>query len=628
MLDQFFLFFHKENKNYKIKFNWGLLISFVYFWTYGYYGALTKFENLFLNVVVSIVIVVFFAILLYYTFNPKAQLVDTLILSKSDIKFFLFFLFIFFSVSFSSLILFINGDHFYHSQFSIYHSIFILKIVTKKVEKINLLEAKQVLHIINMILLIAFSLFIYLFSKITSNFFKILLTVILFLFFRIVIMYFGGSADVHPPFRLFPLWISSCVFGINNFSFRFPQLFVLVFLVFLTFKFSSVYLNEKKAFLFAITVGTIPVLLHTSTIVEQSIWGAFLITYLIFILYKKINNAEYEINYIRLVSITSIGVLIRQSIIASMVVIFLLLLLEFKEGKKNLKDFPALFSIFLLCTPFLFSNILINNPAISGIENLDKNIDKSGIIYSLTSGISFISALNNLTYLLLFLPSAFVIYKKINFYYFIFIFFAIILYIEFYSIRPIFWGVGRYQSEFILPFIIVGMLNMSIILNIKNTWIYITLIYLNLIIFYNYYKLNKSPDITKYTFYDDLKKPFEHLIHSESVYPYDKALSAVKKSGYSKNFYLHGTTYGYMPEVLSGFNVEEVVNYNQLNRKNISSSDSLIYSLQKNLDIKLILFSDLKDSILFNGLMNNGWEKWKEFKDYKYSSTIKSLIRK
>lgn len=624
MLQKIISLINKNNKEYTINFNWGFLISFVFFWTYGYYGALTKFDSLIENLIVTFLLSLIFIFFLNFSFHGKGYLNETFIFSKSDVKYFFFFFFILFTISFSSLFNFINGDHFYHSQFSIYHSIHILKIINQKTQSVNLIKAKYILHFINVIILVSLIWFINFISKINIKNLKIVILVCLFLIFRILIIYFGGSADTHPAFRLFPLWLSSTLFGINSFAFRFPQFFTLIILVFLTFKTTLKYLNEKMAFLFAIAIGTIPILIHTSILVEQSIWATIIITYILYNLFNKINYQSYEINYMRLASIIAIGVLIRQSIAACVIFLIIFLIIEFSRNKINILNLFKISSIFLLCLPFLFSNFLIKNPALSSIKN---ELVESGILYSITSGISFFSILNNFLYLIFFLPFSFLIYKRNNIYVYLYLLLAILLYSEFYSIRFVLWGVGRYQSEFVLPFIIIAILIVSFKFKFLSKHLYIILIFLNILVFYNYNKFNKHPDILKYTYFNDIKKPFGHFIQSEGIYPYSKALKSIKENGYSKSFYIYGTTYGNMPLVLSGYNVKEVFNYNQLNKNNTPDADSIFINIQKNKNLELVIFTDLADSMLFNEFKINHWIDFQKYSENSNSGTIKSLLR-
>lgn len=624
MFQSLILFFKKNDKRYTVNLNWGFLLTFVFFWTYSYYGAVTKFESLNEKFGVSFLLVTIYIVLLVLSFNWRSYLSDTIRFSKADIKYFFFFLFFFTVITFNNLLNFLNGDQFYHSQFSIYHSIFILKLINQKTQSFNLVQGSHLLHIINIIILLSITCFTYIILKIKSKNIKIVLLVVAFIFFRLLISYFGGSSDVHPSFRLFPLWISSSFFGINSFAFRFPQLIASTIIVFISFKTASKYLTENSAVLFSISIGTIPILLHTGILVEQSIWATVVITYILYVLYNKINQDGYEINYIRMASIISIGVLMRQSIAVCVILMFILIIIDFRRNKINREGLLIISFVLILSLPFLLSNILIKNPALSSISN---EMFKGGILHSIFSGISFYSIINNFLYLTIFLPFAFFISKRSSLYFYLYLFLGILLYCEFYSIRPILWGVGRYQTEFILPFIIIGLLFVSVKFAFINTQFFTCLIILNIFVFYNFNKLNKSHQVLKYTYFNTIKRPFTYFIQSEWNYPYDLALNTVKESGFSYNFFIYGTTYGNMPEVLAGYNVGELIRYNKLNKYNTLPLESIVNNLEKNKGIELILFSDLEDSVVFNKLKKNGWLEWNKFTDKSSANSIRSLTR-
>jgi hypothetical protein len=628
MINKVKLLFTKSVNKFKVEFNWGYLLSFVFFWSYSFYGSLTRFNSLYINIFSTLLLVFIFIFLLYLSFSKEQYLKDFIYFSFFDIILLSIVFLFFFSLSFFGLYKFLNGDQFYHSQLSIYHSIFILKAINLKTPRFNFIEAKYFLQIINILILVFFLLSILLIKALKNISLKILFTILVFLFFRLVILSSGGNSDVHPPFRLFPLWITSTIFGVNSFSFRLPQFFGLIALVFLSFKISSIYLKEKIGFLFAIFVGTIPVLWHTSLLVEQSIWGAIIFSYFLYNIICKILDDSFEFNFIRMFSILAIGVLLRQSIISCLILLVVLLIIEYKNKLIKSKKILHTSIPLLLVAPFLLNTLIYKNPALS-VDNIqDSQLFKGGILYSIQSGIFAISLLNNLLYLPLFLPFLFFLQNKNKIYYFVILFFAVIVHLEFYSIRPVLWGIGRYQSELTVPFVIISALTMLIYFKRFKTSLLFFLIGGNIFIFFFYNNFNKPHSKLKYTYFSEIKKPFSHFIESQNIYPYDDALSAVKNNGYSNKFYLHGITYGVMPLILGGFNINDVFNQNLLYRKNYHlNDDSIFNSLNRNQNLKIILFSDLPDSLLIDKFKKNNWKPWKTFYYPENGSIINGIMR-
>lgn len=210
--------------------------------------------------------------------------------------------------------------------------------------------------------------------------------------------------------------------------------------------------------------------------------------------------------------------------------------------------------------------------------------------------------------------------------------FLIIDYIQFYAIKPIVWGAGKYQAEYVIPFTIVGFFLFLYYVAKKrylNISVCILFTIVNTYVFKNIYNFNKSPNDLRDSYYSDLQKPFGGLILSEMIFPYKGALIAASNVGYGANVFLYGLTYGVFPQILVGYTVKDVIASYQ-NAKLLKGYDGgdLIKRCNDNDKIKLLLLCNApSDLSAINYLKSNGWVAWKTFYDKKHKSRIISLIR-
>ena len=215
-----------------------------------------------------------------------------------------------------------------------------------------------------------------------------------------------------------------------------------------------------------------------------------------------------------------------------------------------------------------------------------------------------------------------------------YIVFFIAAYFVFYSIRPVLWGVPRYQSELWLPFMILGFYNLIILLGqIKSAELpirigLVLLIASNAIVITHLDRINRPVD--RWTDYYDEVKTGNVRILSEGVYNIDVAMQAVRDGGYAKSACKVGITYGTFSEVMRGYSFEEM----ESARSNFLPCSSWgpldISAINSNKNINLLLFIDKpnKDNEIKQLLDSGRWVVWKEFHNGKYGSTIIGIARK
>ena len=627
-----------------IKLNWAAILAFSTFWTYAFYAALSG-ENkaifasnssiLFFICSTALLsgIFVFFSVLYFYK-NDAFK--DELKYTNTDKNVLVLYTTSMLLLSMIELTNEISGDAFAHSKVAFMHAATTTYILFKLFPFIENIDFRDVLFVINIILLIGFGFFLYVIKKLATPL-NLILCFLAFVLCRFAVIYLGGGfQDVHPPLRVLPIWLSSSIFYPSNFSVRLPQFLGLIALMFLSFKFASKHISNTKAILFGLTIGTIPMLWHVGILVEQSIWSSLCVTYLLYCLLNKAFDANYTFNLLRVSAVVSIGILLRQP---NFVCLFLLAAIfaysHYFEKKISLKKTLIYLSPLLFALPFISKSVFFGTSATDSIGGL-----KLGqVIFSITSKAGLYSMLNGALYWIIFIPFILLLYKKNKIISFLILLFLLVDYTQFYLIKPILWGGMKYQAEYVIPFTIIGFF-LFIYYCFDNKYVYLPvfafLIVSDIFIFKNISHYNKPIDELKNNYFEAGTKPFGSIIISEFVSPYNQALSAVKSAGYSKNVYLYGVIYGVEPQILANYSVNEVAEglrvFEMVKREVLQRHWSVDLNFWKktfhdNKNIKIILFSDLPDLPIINCLKANGWSHWKSFSDEKYKTKIVGLIR-
>lgn len=604
-----------------LRFHWAAILAFVVFWSYGFFGALTsKSFGLVANIFISLILCGIF-ILFLWLWRKDDSYKDEIVIKNKDIFVFASFFLLMLILSFGNLTMPLNGDQLAHSQQSKLHSITLIDFLSNRIGFFNNVSYKWLIYIVDLLMIFTGFLF-YKFTKNKSLLFKTIIFSSLFLFFRFAIVIFGGAAGPHPTFRLFPLWLSSAIFTSSDFSFRLAQFIGLIILMWFIQRSANKKFNFINSWLFALAVGTIPVLWHVGILAELSIWTAVLWT--IFLLYGK-NN------YIRWISVISIFTLLRQSAFVALIPLFLIIIFDLVERREF--DFKKIF--ILLIPILLMAPFLINSTAVGTPVSYQGDIPSYQRVWSaLNPGMVSNAIMNSIgwPWIIFLFIFPFFIFKNPVQISAILIFFIAGVYI-FYMIDSGVWGLGRYQAEYIVPFIIFGFFLFVNFINSRYDFarkflpvIFIFLIIYNVYVFENLAEFNKPIDELKTIFNKDIKIRGNYMILSEFPYEYNKAFKTAKENGYAGKIFTAGATYGVFGEVLNGFSIADIKA-----EKNIYKQIQLDISaenINKNEDIQLVLISDLADGDkLKNDLENLGWKNWREFKNKEYGSTIFSLVR-
>lgn len=634
--------FNPQKIVFVFNFNWAAIISFVFFWSYGFFGALTgKGFGFIKSSIISIFLCVIF-IFFVNLWQKNDLFKDRFAIKNKDIIVFASFLIIMFFLSFSVINSSLVGDQLAHSQQSKLHSITFVYLLSQTTDFFDGFNFSNLIYIIDLLTIIV-GIFIYKFIRKKNFLFQLFVFLSIFIFFRIIIINFGGMGGPHPPFRLFPLWFSSAIFSSSDFSFRLAQFIGLIGMMWLVQRFANKHLNFVNSWFFALTVGTIPVLWHVGVLPEQSIWTA--ISWILFLFYF-FDAEEGKFNYIRWISIISVFTLMRQSAFVALIPIFLILGLEsYKEYRKKKLDHKKVFfmitPIFAML-PFLL-NSMINGTSASYLGGITYNIpEKSSVFYriwaAIDSGILYNSIINSirLPWLLFILISLFLIYKKPFKVVSVITFFISSIFV-FYMINPSLWGMGRYQAEYAAPFVVIGFFYFFNFIYRQHKFIpkilpflALPLIIYNIFVFKNLNIYNKPVEELYPIFTDVIKEKGNYAILSEFPLEYKQAFNEAKKSGYAGKIFVAGSTYGVFGEILNNFSVSEIISERNI-YDSINNAPSGIFSsraINNNKNIQMVIISDyFKKGDLEEELENFGWMEWKVFKNEKYNSIISGFIR-
>lgn len=613
-----------------MKINWAAALAFVFLWGYGFFGALTSggwFKNI---VIFPLLFLIFFGFLLLWQ-KRHHLFADKLIIRKKDLIVFLIFFLVLFPLSIRNLTASLVNDGLAHAQQAETHGISLIYLLAQRTGFLNNINFAALLWIVNLTIIVIVGLFYFLFRK-KSLFVKIAAFSAAFILFRLLIIQFGGSGGLHPPFRLFPLWLSSVVFSPVDFSFRFAQFTGLLMLGWLIQRLSEYKIGFINSLFLGLASATIPVLWHAGVLVEQSIWTTLAWGGVLLYMFAKpeFNSKDY----LRLLAFVSILTLMRQPAFLAFLPVFVRLVWDLRQKKINFKDLPVLLFPILAAVPFLLNNFIFGTAAThnSGLSRVWLAVKSGVIITAITNSVQPVWLIFGLLAFVLALKKPLCFLKLI-----VLLTGGVLI---FYLILPALWGVGRYQAEYIVPFAILGLFSGVWFLKERtnlNRYVLplmlVVLIVGNIYIFKNIPRLNVSVDVLVQNFNEQIKKPGQYSILSEFPYDYNEALAVARAASYAKLVYIAGSTYGIFPQILNGFSVAEV-----MAAKNMMAGESILRNsvatlspeqINSNKAIKLVLISDIENKEDFvRQLKDFDWRNWKIFKNLEYGSTIIGLVRK
>ena len=588
-------------------------------------GALTR-SSIASQIVITgcLIGILLFLFFIYEKYISKNG-IDTIVISKSDLKVVSVILFTAILVGFDYIFYSLVNDELYHSYLSQFHAIYGLEVLSNRLPNFIIEQkASMLVWLISSSILISSIALLYFVLKWDFKHKYIFLSILILLFFRTVYALKGGLDFPHPPFRLFPLWLSSTLFSPSNFSFRLPGVIALSLIGLIIYR----VLKPKiiPPFLLWLVISallSIPLLWHSSYLVEPSIWAAlFSILFLLAFQSEKFDKLNFYIWFLLL----ALFILMRQSLVFIALPMLFVFVMERKTLLfKNWKETVFILSPLLVALPFLIRSLLVGTPA-TGVGSEVQSALLGGVYNVVSSGMLKDIIINNFEIWSLFIIFAFIPAKKNRLKYFstvvLFILSALII---FYSISPHLWGVPRYQAEYIVPLIILGAVKLLIYsydLNNRASKYILSGIFSTLLA-YNLYTISISHS------YKEALVNDHSVMLSRSVYDYETAFKAAKENGYAGNAVMLGVTYGAMNEVLYGYTLQEIEKQLQFYKKFNKFKGVDVNSLLQNKNIKLVMLSDIgeKKEYLRTELLENGFKEWKIFSSEKTTDEIIALVR-
>ena len=240
--------------------------------------------------------------------------------------------------------------------------------------------------------------------------------------------------------------------------------------------------------------------------------------------------------------------------------------------------------------------------------------------------------------------------------------FAIILLVAYYSTPPVFWGIAKYQAEYILPFVLTGTwLLLQIFskfgLMLIGKIVVLALLITNVLFIINFPAncINHNPlktteDSSEYmvgppAFIDMLKDSLNrdlfnagrgcNIITSDPFNVKD-AYQFVLDLQEESFVYSPGVHYGVLPQVMSGFDTKSIralsaikSNQDSKMRQNgilWTSGDASIINSDPKIHLVILDVVSSKDKIV-NDLIQLGWSVIGEFKNARFRNSVLVLMR-
>lgn len=619
-----------SRKKIFLSINWAYVVSFLIFWSYGYQAA--GRYSLIAQIAFTIFISFLLGIFVYLGEFKKNTLTSCHSVAILDLSSLAVIIFLFLSLKFNSLTNPLIGDQLFYSFMAKRHEIYSLLKITNYLD-LNEFNFSKLIYIADILgLLIVFFLFSLIYYLRINFVIRTSLLIAIFILLRCIILYEGGGYNLHPAFQLFPIWLSTSIFGLSDFSLRISQFIGLIFTTFFIYICLIEKMSRFNALLTSLALTSIPILLHVASLVEGSIWTCILLSLL---LIKFLNTEKkFFLFWFTVSSVIAIFVMMR---ITAFIVLPIFLMTyffsSFKYLKIKTKEHIYVLLPFLVCLPIVLKGVLYGTPASYHTgESAFIPYDYSTyhrIVFALANNIPWETAVSNIGYVwLCFLLFIFIKNKEDGSYFFnrsMVCFLFCLGMLMFFSIRPVLWGVARYKAEYIIPFIIFGgyvfftWLNSSILKRFLPLIAFLLLSY-NVIESKNFPK--SIPDVRSY-------KTFSR--EAEEIYDYKSALIEAKQAGFASSTLVAGVTNGVMPQILASYSVKEVKNAIRILDKNLTNSDWTSFNadlINSSSEIKLVLISDGNNSSLRSDLKKLGWLDWKNFRAKGTNNIIYGLVRK
>ncbi len=623
--------------------NWVWAVFYAFFLAYGYYGALAlgflQFKAEFLQSAGQLILLVGVQIVLgWVAWKNSLNFKDSVTVRARDLLVYISLSLLLLIFSYDRLHISLFSDELSYSGSAHGHSIYLAMAAARYFNCFDEYVFKYLVQAASLLIFAAIAVLFYV-SRRWSPRKRIVVFVLLLVLGRLVFAFKGGNGSPHPPLHLIPPFVLGAFMGVSDVSFKLS--YYLAYIGFLTIlcKMMARVFSLPIAYTATLTIGTIPLLLNLSSVVEHSFWS-FICFSLVF---TEIVTSS-RLFYFRLIGFVSIVTMMRQpSFLALLPIFFLYAVDAYREGGIKQRFMGAIQYLLLplLFLPFLVSSLLHGTPSTNPWET-GSNFDR--VLQAVGNGIVFDSVSRALPlWWLAFVLFSFLPFqrKSWSIHVALMMFFVSAIYV-YYSIHPSLWGVTKYQAEYVGPLVIVGFIMLLKAVLEHNKHQFILLPCLIILLVSNVMKL------TDQSYWGNVQSSFSKagigkngnefdllwLGLTAIPYEYKMAYAYIKQIGLSEYTYSIGATYGVLPEIMNGYTTRAVMaSYDiysalQANRLKNEASGVNVGMIESDSRIKAVIVGSIeKKQELTAELNDRGWRKTADFMNVQYGTSVVILKR-
>ena len=243
-----------EKKKYSYSFNINIyfLLFFLNFVSYSIYAVLSKYNILFIEILINFNFIIFF----YFYKNKSNNFFSIKFdISLYELSFFVITFFLLIYLIFYELSLPIFIDEIAYSRRAVRTPIFTSLIFLKyfDLEFLNNIPIKHVIHFVNF-LQVVFVALMFLVLKKNKSYLILILFLLINFFLRLTIK----DAIHHPPLNHFSSTFLTSIFGIDHHTFRLSYFIPFILFIFALYKLISTKIINYSLILFVLSVATFP----------------------------------------------------------------------------------------------------------------------------------------------------------------------------------------------------------------------------------------------------------------------------------------------------------------------------------------------------------------------------------
>lgn len=622
--------------------NWAWITFYVFFLAYGCYGAHAPSINQYKHELIStgiqlLILAGVQAALGWAAWKYPDSFRDSIKFTSRDLLVYISLTLILLIFTYDRLNFSLFSDELSYAGSAHGHAIYLAMAVAKHFHWFEEYVFSYLVQATSFLLFSAVAYLLYVSGRWTGKK-RIIVFVLLLVLGRFVFAIKGGNQSPHPPIQLIPPFIFGALIGINDISFKLS--YFLAYAGFLTIMCRLLLriCPLNIAYAATLAIGTIPLLLNTSSVVEHSLWS-FMCFGVVFTEILTSNKTPY----FRLVGFISIMTMMRQPTFLALLPLFLIYVIQaFKEGtiKQKLGEYLKLITLQLLFLPFLGASLMKGTPS-TNAWGASSNMEQ--VIQALENGIVWDSMTFALPlWWLLFIPLSFVSFQRKNWNINIalVVFFLAATYI-YYSIHPGLWGHAKYQVEYAGPLVIAGfILAIKTVeqynINKKIFILIISLLVLNITQLTDKKFSSNFQSIFSKKEYKNSEDEFDLLKMGMTAIPYEykKAYALIKQKNLSESTYSLGATYGILPEIMNGYFTKAVIASNdiykhqQSGRVETENGEFAIDSIHNNFRINAVILGSInKKQELISQLYGKGWKVEANFTNVEYGTSVVIMTR-